>query len=68
MISVEGKIHVHTIQKSIKNNEDDTWAIAMEFLQDEAVYSVVQEVIEKFNWSGVVNIGLRYDKETNQST
>ena len=66
VISVEGKIHVHTIQKSIKNNEDDTWAIAMEFLQDEAVYSVVQEVIEKFNWSGVVNIGLRYDKETNQ--
>lgn len=63
VICLEGRILVHTIQKSIKYSKDDPWAYAMQFLQNDEVFNIVKEVAEKFNWSGVNNIALRYDEE-----
>ncbi|PZX59153.1 putative ATP-grasp superfamily ATP-dependent carboligase [Algoriphagus ratkowskyi] len=64
VISIDGKIIIHTIQKSIKYVIDDPWAYAMEFADNEAVYEIVKEIVEKFNWTGVNNIALRYDENT----
>lgn len=66
VISVEGKIFVHTIQKSIKYLKDDPWAYAMDFAENAKVFKIVTEIVEKFNWSGVNNIALRYDEDTDQ--
>lgn len=66
VISLDGKIFVHTIQKSIKYLKDDPWAYAMDFAENAEVFRIVTEIVEKFNWSGVNNIALRYDEDTDQ--
>lgn len=63
----EGKILAHTIQKSIKYSVDYPWPYGLEFLSHEEILSIVQEIAEKFNWSGVAHLDLRYDETENRS-
>ncbi len=66
VICFEGRIIFHTTQKSIKYSTDDPWSYGMEFLENGEVFSIVKKVVKKFMWSGVVNIGLRYDEDKHQ--
>ncbi len=68
VICIEGKILVHTIQKSIKYLTDDPWAYAIEFAENDELYNLVREIVEKFKWSGVNHIDLRYDEDKCQFT
>lgn len=66
VICIEGRILAHTIQKSIKYSTDYPWPYGIEFLENDEVFSNVKKVVEKFKWSGVVHIDLRYDEDINQ--
>jgi len=63
----EGKILAYTIQKGFINSSRQFGPPAgIDFLYDQTTYEVVRELVEKFNWSGVVHIDLRYDKQDKQ--
>ncbi|HYM94371.1 MAG TPA: ATP-grasp domain-containing protein [Chitinophagaceae bacterium] len=63
----EGKILAYTIQKTFINGPHRFGVPSgIEFLYDTDTYNVVKELIEKFNWSGIVHIDLRYDEEEKQ--
>lgn len=62
IICSEGKILAHTIQKSIKYSADYPWPYGLEFLSHDEIYSIVEEIAKKFNWSGVAHLDLRYDE------
>ena len=57
-----GQILAHTIQKGIMySKEKVSWPGGIDFFHDEATYSVVEDMIHKMNWTGIVHIDLRYD-------
>ncbi|MBK5270880.1 MAG: ATP-grasp domain-containing protein [Bacteroidia bacterium] len=63
----EGKILAYSIQKTfIKGPRQFGPSVGIDFLYDECTYNVVKELAEKFKWSGVVHIDLRYDEKDKQ--
>ncbi len=66
VICFEGRILCHTIQKSIKYSTDDPWPYGVEFIENGEIFSLVKKVAEKFKWSGVVHIDLRYIEDIRQ--
>jgi predicted ATP-grasp superfamily ATP-dependent carboligase len=62
VVCSEGKILAHTIQKGLKYTVDYPWPYGIEFLENDEIFQIVKEVVEKFNWSGVIHIDLRYDE------
>lgn len=64
VICVNGEVLVNTIQKSIKHTKDDEWSYAVKFFTDESIVSFVKNIAKKLNWTGILNIGLRYDLDT----
>jgi len=63
----DGKILAHTIQKSIKYSVDYPWPYGLEFLSHDEILTIVQQIVEKFRWSGVAHLDLRYDESENRS-
>lgn len=62
-----GKILAYTIQKGFMySNKRVSWPSGIDFLYDEATFNIVKELAEKFNWSGIVHIDLRYDEKDKQ--
>jgi len=62
----DGEILAHTIQKSLKYETDNPWPYGIEFLENDELFQIVKKVVEKFKWSGVVHIDLRYDEDERQ--
>jgi predicted ATP-grasp superfamily ATP-dependent carboligase len=63
----DGKILAYTIQKAFINGPHRFGVPAgIDFLYDGSTYNVVKDMVEKFNWSGIVHIDLRYDEEDKQ--
>lgn len=62
LLGGQGEILAHTIQKSIKYSADYPWPYGLEFKNHEEIYSLTKELVEKFNWTGIVHIDLRYDE------
>jgi len=63
----EGKILAHTIQKKILCGMNSfTPSEGIEFLFDGNIFKVVEEVIQKLNWSGIGHFDLRFDKDKKQ--
>jgi len=67
VICSEGRILAHTIQKGLKYTVDYPWPYGIEFLENDEIFHIVKEVVDKFNWSGVVHIDLRYDEVERQA-
>jgi len=62
-----GKILAYTIQKGFINGRGNfRRAAGLDFINDCKTYNLVRDVAEKFNWSGVAHIDLRYDLDTQQ--
>ncbi|MDP4284778.1 MAG: ATP-grasp domain-containing protein [Bacteroidota bacterium] len=60
----EGKILSYTIQKGfLFEDKKVSWPSGIDFLYDLRIYNVVKDLVEKFNWSGIVHIDLRYDQQ-----
>lgn len=63
VLCANGRILAHTIQKSLKYKSDSiSWPLGIEFLDNDEILNIVKKVVEKFKWSGVVHIDLRYDE------
>ncbi|MBN3519774.1 ATP-grasp domain-containing protein [Algoriphagus lutimaris] len=62
LLGEKGEILAYTIQKSIKYSADYPWPYGLEFKNHEEILSIVKDLVEKFNWSGIVHIDLRYDE------
>lgn len=62
IVCSEGKVLTHTVQKSLKYETDYPWPYGIEFLENEEIFNIAQEVAKKFHWEGVVHIDLRYDE------
>lgn len=62
-----GKIIAHTIQKGF-DFEPNRIALpsGIEFLLNDKIYDIVKKMVEKFNWSGIMHIDMRYDEEIHQ--
>ena len=57
-----GKILAYTIQRGfIDGNIRFRRAAGIDFLDDYSTYNIVNEVVKKFDWSGIAHIDLRYD-------
>jgi len=62
-----GKIIAHTIQKGFDfEPKRIAWPLGIEFLWDDKIYDIVTKIVEKFNWSGIMHIDMRYDEEIHQ--
>jgi len=67
VLAYEGKILAHTIQKPIISSKKGFQpSYGLSFFHDESIYIALEELISKLNWTGVANLDLRYDEETNQ--
>ncbi|MEI6274796.1 MAG: ATP-grasp domain-containing protein [Prolixibacteraceae bacterium] len=67
VLCLDGKILASTIQKRIIN--DPMYfgpTMNIDFLYDKDVYTIIQETIRQFGWSGVVHFDLRFDNNENQ--
>ena len=66
VLCLNGTILTYTIQKgNLKGHNDFAPQLAFEFLKNDAVLKVTQDVMSKLNWSGVAHLDLRFDKHTN---
>lgn len=67
VICKEGEILAYTIQKGFMSG---TYRFSIpagvEFIDDESTYSIVAELVKKFNWSGIMHFDLRYDEQDKQ--
>lgn len=63
VLCLNGKILTHTIQKG-KLKGDNAFApqLCFDFLKNDILLSVVTQLMQNLNWSGVAHIDLRYDK------
>jgi predicted ATP-grasp superfamily ATP-dependent carboligase len=67
VLCVGGEILAYTIQKGIMySTKRVSWPSGIDFLYDEATFNIVKELAEKFKWSGIVHIDLRYDEKDKQ--
>ncbi|SIN69449.1 carboxylate--amine ligase [Algoriphagus halophilus] len=62
LLGKQGEILAYTIQRSIKYSADYPWPYGLEFKNQEEILAIVEDLVEKFNWSGIVHIDLRYDE------
>lgn len=61
-----GNVLTHTIQKgNLQGHNAFAPQLGFEFLKNEEVLSVVKQLMQKLNWSGVAHIDLRYDSNKN---
>jgi len=61
-----GEILAYTIQKcNILANNPYSQQLGIEFLDNIEVLKIVKRLMNKFNWSGIAHIDLRYDKKAN---
>ena len=61
----DGNVLVHTIQKgNLSGHNAFAPQLGFEFLKNEAVLSVIKQLMQQLNWSGVAHIDLRYDSNT----
>ncbi len=67
IIAKEGKLIAYSIQKgfSAGNNQFAPYE-GIEFLYDERVIKLAEQLMACLNWNGVSHIDMRYDAETNQ--
>jgi D-aspartate ligase len=59
-----GEIKAHTIQKSVqpgKNKYEP--ASTIEFVRQEQVYKITEELMRALNWSGVAHVDMMYDEK-----
>lgn len=62
-----GKILAYTIQKGfVYGNIRFRRAAGIDLFHDDKIYNIVREVVEKFNWTGIAHIDLRYDAQDDQ--
>ncbi|MBR9846003.1 MAG: ATP-grasp domain-containing protein [Algicola sp.] len=62
----DGNVLTHTVQKgNLLGHNAYAPQLGFEFLKNEAVLSVVKQLMQQLNWSGVAHIDLRYDTNTN---
>ncbi len=60
-----GEILAYTIQKGIMYSKSKiSWPSGIDFFHHEETYNVVEDLIKKMSWSGVVHIDLRYDADS----
>jgi predicted ATP-grasp superfamily ATP-dependent carboligase len=63
----EGKILAYTIQRGVvPSRRPYTPAAVIEFVEDERVLDLVTRLVSSLKWSGVANIDMRYDEESDQ--
>lgn len=62
LLGEKGEILAYTIQRSIKYSANYPWPYGLEFKNQEEILAIVENLVEKFNWSGIVHIDLRYDE------
>lgn len=62
LLGKQGEILAYTIQRSIKYSADYPWPYGLEFKNQEEILAIVEDLVKKFNWSGIVHIDLRYDE------
>lgn len=63
----DGNILAYTIQKGyMLNKQEYSSPYAVEFIPNDDVFKLVQQLMKKLNWSGLAHIDLRYD-ELNKS-
>lgn len=67
VLCFEGRILAHTIQKGLKYEINYSWPYGLEFLDNDEIFNIVKKVVEKFKWSGIVHIDLRYDEVERQA-
>jgi D-aspartate ligase len=67
LLSKDGVILAHTIQKGLLKRERDFAASAgIRFGFNEQVYNNVYDLIKKLNYSGIAHVDLRYDKKRDE--
>ncbi|OUS02061.1 hypothetical protein A9Q86_05265 [Flavobacteriales bacterium 33_180_T64] len=65
VLCLKGKVLTHTIQKgNLKGHNDFAPQLGFNFLKNETLLKVVEDIMSKFNWSGVAHLDLRYDENT----
>lgn len=63
----QGEIMAFTMQKGILPHSNPFQPhLGCEFIYNEKLYAIIEQVILKLNWSGVANFDIRYNKEENQ--
>jgi len=63
----KGEILAYTIQKVfVQGSVHFRRAAGIDFFHDSKTFGVVKDLAEKFNWTGIVHIDLRYDEEEKQ--
>lgn len=67
VLCFEGRILAHTIQKSLKYKTNYSWPFGLDFLDNDEIFNIVKKVVDKFKWSGVVHVDLRYDEVGRQA-
>jgi predicted ATP-grasp superfamily ATP-dependent carboligase len=67
IICLNGDILSHTIQKGYVNSSKSfAPPMAIEFLDNDEIYRIVQKLMKLLNWNGVAHIDLRYDEIKNE--
>ena len=62
-----GKILAQTVQKSfVLKAQRIGWPVGVEFVKEDALLSIVTEMVSKLSWTGVMHIDLRYDEDLKQ--
>lgn len=59
LFAVEGKILFHTIQRGIISGSF-VYSKAIEFVKNEALYTLVEEIIRRLNYTGIAHLDFRY--------
>jgi len=62
-----GEILANTISKGTNIKHSFSHGPVFDFIRDSGIYNFAKDFINKLNWSGVINIDLRYDEENKQS-
>lgn len=61
----DGKLVSYTIQKGVVKAEQYAPCLGIEFIYNEEVMQVVDQLMTKLEWNGVANIDLIYDTKSN---
>ncbi|WCO02487.1 ATP-grasp domain-containing protein [Psychroserpens ponticola] len=65
VLCLNGKVLTHTIQKgNLEGHSSFAPQLGFEFLKNDVLLSVIKQLMQALNWSGVAHIDLRYDVKT----